>query len=159
MDNFFQYFYQDIGRVFQSLIDLFSAFGNFLNYLLNFPMRMDKIKENSDGFGVWEWILLFVVNLILLALIVLMVIGIVKLCKKYLRFGVSPKKYDEVVKQVRTLQRDLIRANYEKDRLLAMRVAELSGEQLPNLDGEEQNEEDVSDNAREIRAHFSFIYC
>ena len=68
MDNFFQYFYQDIGRVFQSLIDLFSAFGNFLNYLLNFPMRMDKIKENSDGFGVWEWILLFVVNLILLAL-------------------------------------------------------------------------------------------
>ena len=142
MDNFFQYFYQDIGRVFQSLIDLFSAFGNFLNYLLNFPMRMDKIKENSDGFGVWEWILLFVVNLILLALIVLMVIGIVKLCKKYLRFGVSPKKYDEVVKQVRTLQRDLIRANYEKDRLLAMRVAELSGEKLPDLDGEQQEEEE-----------------
>ena len=128
MDNFFQYFYQDIGRVFQSLIDLFSAFGNFLNYLFNFPMRLDIFKSYSDKFGVWEWILLFVVNLILLALIVLMIIGIVKLCRKYLRFGVSPKKYDEVVKQVRSLQRDLIRSNYEKDRLLAMRVAEFSGE-------------------------------
>ncbi|MBQ7319988.1 MAG: hypothetical protein IJW97_07430 [Clostridia bacterium] len=141
MDNFFQYFYQDIGRVFQSLIDLFSAFGNFLNYLFNFPMRMDIIKSYSDKFGVWEWILLFVVNLILLALIVLMIIGIVKLCRKYLRFGVSPKKYDEVVKQVRSLQRDLIRSNYEKDRLLAMRVAEFSGEKLPNFDDEAPEEE------------------
>ena len=35
------------------------------------------------------------------------------------------KKYDEVVKQVRNLQRDLLRANYEKDRLLQMKVAEL----------------------------------
>ena len=33
MDNFLQYFYQDIGRVFRAFIDIFGAFFNFLNYL------------------------------------------------------------------------------------------------------------------------------
>ena len=40
----------------------------------------------------------------------------VKLFKKIFRFRISPKKYDELAKQVRNLQRDLIRANYEKDK-------------------------------------------
>ena len=35
------------------------------------------------------------------------------------------KKDDEMVKQLKHLQRDLLRANYEKDKLLQMRVAEL----------------------------------
>jgi len=43
MDSFLRYFYQDIGRVFRALLDVFSSFFNFLNYLLNFPMRMDII--------------------------------------------------------------------------------------------------------------------
>ena len=33
-----------------------------------------------------------------------------------------------MAKQVRQLQRDLLRANYEKDKLLAMKVAQLGGD-------------------------------
>lgn len=147
MDNFLRYFYQDIGRVFRALIDMFVAIGNFLNYLLNFPMRMQIISEYDEQFSTTEWILLLVVNLILLALIVLLLVGLVKLCKKIFRFRISPKKYDELVKQVRSLQRDLIRANYEKDKLLAMRVAQLSGdsstlEELGVPEDEAASEED-----------------
>ena len=39
----------------------------------------------------------------------------------------SVKQYDEMTKQVRNLQRDLMRANFEKDKLLQMRIAELGG--------------------------------
>ena len=146
MDNFFRYFFQDIGNVFRALLDMFVAIGNFLNYLLNFPMRMEIIKKYNESFSTLEWILLFIVNIILVALIVLMFVGLFRLCKKIFRFRISPKKYDEVVKQVKSLQRDLIRANYEKDRLLAMRVAELSGgEAAPDFDdltdGEQESEE------------------
>ena len=151
MDNFLRYFFQDMGRVFGALWEVIAAIGNFLNYLLNFPMRMEIIKQYDDQFSTFEWILMLVVNLILIALIVLMVIGIVKLCKKLFRFRISPKKYDELVKQVRNLQRDLIRANYEKDKLLAMRVAEFSGDgsvledfsegDEPEEQGEETEEE------------------
>ena len=51
MDNFLRYFYQDLGRVFRAFTDIFSSFFNFLNYLLNFPMRMKIIDAYSDDFG------------------------------------------------------------------------------------------------------------
>ncbi len=128
MDNFLRYFYQDIGSVFRAFLDILSAVFNFLNYLLNFPMRMEIIKSHEADFGTTDWILLLVVNLALIAVIVLLIIGLVKLLRKAFRFRVSVKEYDEMAKQVRNLQRDLLRANYEKDRLLAMKVAELGGD-------------------------------
>ena len=149
MDNFFRYFYQDIGRVFQAFIDVFFALGDFLNYLLNFPKRMEIIKAYEEDFETLDWILLLVVNLILIALIALMIFGLVKLCKKIFRFGVSPKKYDELAKQVRNLQRDLIRANYEKDRLLAMRVAQFSGGEEPDPHDDDEKKDDEDDETKD----------
>ena len=78
--------------------------------------------------------MLLVANLLLLALIVLLIFLLVKLVKKLFRFRIPVKKYDEMVRQVRQLQRDLLRANYEKDKLLAMKVAELGGDKQAVLD-------------------------
>jgi len=148
MDSFLRYFYQDIGRVFRALLDVFSSFFNFLNYLLNFPMRMDIIDAYEEDFSTTDWILLLVVNLALIAIIVLMVWGIVKLCKKVFRFKVSAKEFDTMKSQVRSLQRDLLRANYEKDKLLSMRLAELGGGvvDVPNLEDEDTDEEQQDEN-------------
>ena len=141
MDNFLRYFYQDIGRVFRAFMDILSAFFNFLNYLLNFPMRMEIIRSYEGEFGTMDWIMLLVANLLLILVIALLILGLVKLCRKLFRFRVSVKEYDAMQKQVRTLQRDLMRANYEKDKLLAMKVAQLSDGQMPeNLDLEETDE-------------------
>jgi len=41
MENFLKYFFQDFGNVFRSFLDIFISFFNFLNYLLNFPMRVE----------------------------------------------------------------------------------------------------------------------
>ena len=128
MDNFLSYFFQDFGRVFRAFIDIFSAFFNFLNYLLNFPMRMEIIKSYEEDFSTIDWILLLVANLALLIVLVILVILFIKLMKRILRFRIPVKEYDNMAKQVRSLQRDLIRANYEKDKLLSMRVAELGGD-------------------------------
>ena len=105
MDSFLKYFYQDIGRVFRAFTEIFSAFFNFLNYLLNFPMRMQIIKSYSDDFGTMDWIMLLLANLLILGLSVLLVIFLVRLVRKLFRFRVSPKEYDAMAKQVRSLQR------------------------------------------------------
>ena len=147
MDNFLRYFYQDIGQVFQAFVDAISAFFNFLNYLLNFPMRVEIIKSYSKEFGTGDWILLLIANLALIAVAVLLILGIAKLVRKIFRVGISPKKYDALAKQVRDLQRDLLRANYEKDKLLAMKVAELGADAemakalLSEIAPEEEQEE------------------
>ncbi len=142
MENFLRYFYEDIGRVFEAFVDIFSAFFTFLNYLLNFPMRMEIIKEHEASFTTTDWILLLVTNILLIVLIVVLVYLLVYLLRRIFRFRVPVKQYDEMVKQVRNLQRDLIRANYEKDKLLAMKVASL-GLGPDGLDlSEEENEEE-----------------
>ncbi len=146
MENFLRYFYQDLGRVFRAFLDVLSSFFNFLNYLLNFPMRMEIIAAYESSFTKKEWIMLLVANIALILIIVLLVVGLLKLFRKIFRFRVSAKKYDEMVKQVRTLQRDLMRANYEKDKLLQMRMAELGG----GIDQEPENlEEDQHGDAPE----------
>ena len=127
MDNFFRYFFQDIGRVFRAFVDIISACFNFLNYLLNFPMRMKIIQAYDSEFTVLEWILMFVVNILLIVFIVGLLIGIGKLLGRIIPRHMSAKKYNEMTAQIRDLQRDLLRANYEKDKLLAMRMAELTG--------------------------------
>ncbi len=125
-DNFFKYFFQDIGNIFNTFID-------FILSIFNYVLRLEMIR--SSEFNAWEWVLVVLVNLILLALIVIGVIALFRLAKRIFRFGVSPKKYDDLLAKVRTLQRDLIRANYEKDRLLAMCAAELGGDApMPQLD-------------------------
>ncbi len=134
MDNFLRYFFQDIGRVLKAFLDMVLDFFTFLNYLLNFPMRMKIIEQYAPDFGTVDWILLLIANIVLIAFIVGLLWGLVKLFRRIFRFRVPVKKYDEVVKQVKDLQRDLIRANYEKDKLLAMRVAELGGPDIVNQD-------------------------
>ena len=125
MDNFFRYFYEDIGRIFGAIWELLKAIFNVFNYLFNFPMRMKLIEEHADDFGTADWILLLVAHLILLALTIVLVVLLVRWMRRLLRFRVPVKKYDELKRQVQQLQRDLIRANYEKDKLLALKVAEL----------------------------------
>ncbi len=140
MDNFFEYFFQDIGNIFTSFI-------SFLGAVFNYAFRLEMIKSHSEDFSPWEWVLTVLVNLILAALIIIALYWLFRLLKRIFRFGVSPKKYDDLLQKVRSMQRDLIRANYEKDRLLAMRMTEIGGNPADEVmpAEEEQNAEEETD--------------
>lgn len=151
MDHFFRYFIQDIGRIFYAFLDIFSAIFTFFNRLLNFPERMEIIRASEGEFKTLDWIMFFVANLALVALIILLIVLLCKLSKRIFRFRVPVKKYEELERQVKNLRKDLIRANYEKDKLLAMRVGELgmgSPDDFPteeeNGDGSAEGEEQVT---------------
>ena len=142
-DHFFEYFFQDIVNIFRSFVD-------FIVSIFNFALRIEIIRSHADDFTPLEWGLTIIVNLLLIALILLAIFGLYKLIKRIFRFGVSPKKYDDLLKKVRSLQRDLIRANYEKDKLLAIHIAELGGDgsELDHLnvgDKNENEEEETSE--------------
>lgn len=137
MDNFLRYFFQDIGRVFRAFLQIITAFFNFMNYLLNYPMRIAIIKQYEPDFTTTDTVLVIVANLLLIVLIALLLFLLLKLFRFVFRFRIPVKKYDAMVKQVQNLQRDLIRANYEKDKLLALKVAELG------LDPDKVNMNDV----------------
>ena len=136
MDNFLRYFIQDIGQLFYDFIDIFSAVFRFLFRLVDFPGRMEIIKANNSEFTTLDWILLLITNLALVAIIVIAVIFLIKLLRRIFRFRIPVKKYDEMVKNVQNLQKELIRANYEKDRLLAMHMEPIGGKTGPEPEPE-----------------------
>ena len=154
MDNFLKYFYQDIGRLFRALLDILAAFFNFINYLFNFPMRLELIREYNQNFSTGEWIMLVITEIALFGIAAILVVFLLKICRKVFRFRVSVRKYDELAKQVRNLQRDLLRANYEKDRLLEMKVAELGvpKEQLLEDETEHTDEKKSGEEAMPVQA-------
>ena len=121
MDNFLKYFYQDFGRIFRAFLEVLKALAELLNTMLNFPLRIKIIQSYDSEFGTVDWILLFGSQILLIAIIIIIFYFLVKLLRKIFRFHVPVKKYDALVKQVQNLQRDLIRANYEKDKLFAMK--------------------------------------
>ncbi len=125
MDHFLQYFFQDFGRVFRSFAEVFSAFFNFLNYLLNFPMRMEIISEYNEEFSKAEWIMLLIANILLVAIIVVALVYLAKVLRKVFRFRIPVKKYEEMERQVKTLRQELIQANYQKDKMLNRLVADI----------------------------------
>lgn len=153
MGNFMQYFFQDFGRAAQCVWNAISDILMFLYYFLNLGSVAEIIEYHSKDFGVMDWVLVIVVNLIRLALIIVAIILLVKLGRWMFRFRVPIKQYDDMVKQLKNLQRDLMRANYEKDKLLAMRMAELgvnpgAPEVLEEEPAEEEKEAYVLENNR-----------
>ena len=136
MDNFYNYFTEDIGRVFQALVEVISAVFNFLNYLFNFPMRMNIIKEHSETFSTTDWVMLLIANIMIIAVCVLIIYFVGKLIRKIFFGGISRKEYEKMAVQVRSLQRELMRSNYEKDKILSMKM----GEYEPPEEEEEKKE-------------------
>ncbi|MBQ2998695.1 MAG: hypothetical protein IJD62_06795 [Oscillospiraceae bacterium] len=149
MSNFFDYFKEDIGQVFQSFVEVLSSIFNFLNYLFNFPMRMNIIKEHSEGFGTTDWIMLLIANVMIIAICCLIIYFVGKLIRSIFFGGISKKEYERMSAEVRTLQRDLLRSNYEKDKILAMKMGdrELPPEEEENP--EEEGEEGAEENSEE----------
>ncbi len=155
MDNFLRYFFQDVGRVFRSFLEILIAFFDFLNNLLNFPMRYEIIKSYEDSFTIGEWVMVVITEIVLVAIAVLLAVLLFKLLRKIFRFRVPVKQYDEMVKQLKNLQRDLLRANYEKDKLLQMKTAELGVPQQEILDElfEEKEEGEEAENVPDYQSN------
>ncbi len=125
MDTFLKYAYQDLGLIFKAFIDIFVSIFNFLNTLLNFPMRMKIIEAYAPDFDIPSWILVGLVNLLLLAVIVGAIFLLVKALRKLFRFRIPIKEYDRMKDEVAKLNREVFKLNYEKDKILAMKVAEM----------------------------------
>ncbi len=125
MEGFFKYFYQDMGLILKAFVEIFTSFFGFLNTLLNYPMRMKIIQSYSPEFGVMDWILLGIVNLLLVGLIVLIIFFIIKGLRRLFRFRIPIKENEKLKEDVRKLTREVYKLNYEKDKILAMKVAEL----------------------------------
>jgi nitrate reductase cytochrome c-type subunit len=138
-----------MGLILQAFLNIFVSIFNFLNVLLNYPMRMKIIKSYSPDFGVGDWVLLGISNLLLLAVIVLGAYFIIKQIKKLFSFRIPAKENERLKAEVAKLSREVFKLNYEKDKILAMKVAEMGIKPGDLMFSEEDIEGQQADNKEE----------
>ena len=85
----------------------------------------------------------------LVCLCCLVIYFVTKLVRKVFFGGISRKEYERMSHEYRSLQRDLLRANYEKDKILAMKMGDpdleaLAQENKEGETGEEGNQEETA---------------
>lgn len=133
MDAFFQYFFNFMNNIFASLWGILVAIWDAITEILNIKFYIDLFKTYKDDLSVGGWIAALLAHLLILAIFVLLIYLIVRGLRVLLRFKVPVVEYEQMKDEIVKLKREILKVNYEKDKILAMKINELGMEANPDL--------------------------
>ena len=120
LDWFFAFLTTMIGGIWKIISGIFGG----LFQIFNVVNYINQIKSYKDGFGVVDWIFaIFSLVLVLAiwgAVIYLLILGI----RKYIRFRKSAVGNEDLLEEVATLHRDVLKLTKEREKLLAMKIGQ-----------------------------------
>ena len=142
MDTVFKFLFQFLGQFFGSIWNgIVSVLGAF-----NIPEYISIINRYTTSLGGLAWVVAIIAIVLLVAVIGFLVFLIVVSLKKFFRNKRARKDTGSLVQEVQALNREVMRLNLEKDKILSMKVSqiglnpneisELTGEELETLNGE-----------------------
>lgn len=153
MDAFFNYFYNFMNDVFGYLWAIVVAIKNAIVGILDIKFYIDLFKSYKDDLTPGGWVAALLTHIIILLIFILLIYLIVRGLRVLFRFKVPVVEYEAMKDEVVTLKREVMKANYEKDKILAMKVSEMGMEVNPDLlnteDPEKKGEE--ADKEEELR--------
>jgi hypothetical protein len=133
MVEFSRYYIEFLGTLWDNIRTLFTdcIIGFWVRIFYTDPKQYIKnlrtwAWENSD-WKVSDWIALVLVTLVNVALIVLFIIWIIQLCRRYFRFRKKEVEKDDLVQEVAILNQKVIELIDEKNKILALRVSQIGG--------------------------------
>ena len=152
MNAFFYYFYNMMGHIFGLLWNIILSIKDAIVGIFNIKYYIDLFKTYMKDLSPFGWVAAIVAHIVVIAIFVLLVYLLIRLIKVILRFKAPAIKYEKLKDEVVELKREVMKANYEKDKILAMRISELGIEADPELlqsKLDAQFEEDEAKNAQE----------
>ncbi len=147
MDAYFNYFYNFVRHIFDSLYELGKTFVECIVTLLDLQFYQKLANSYYKDLSPLGWIAYIVTHILIYILIALIIYLIYKGLKVLFRFKVPVVKYEQMKDEVVTLKREIMKANYEKDKILAMKISEM---------GLKVNEE-LLDNNPELKEMYSGV--
>lgn len=133
MNAFFYYFYTVMEHVISLFIKVLVAIWNFLVALVDVPYYLDVFRTYKGELTAAGWVCVVVVHILILALQVLVIFLIYKGIKILFRFKVPVVEYEKMKDEVVRLNREVLKTQYEKDKILAMKVSEIGMQVNPEL--------------------------
>lgn len=151
MDTVFKFLFEFLGQFFGSLWSIITGLFTGIGGAFDFSAYINIINAYTTELGGLAWGIAILAILLLVAVLVLFVWLIVASVKKFIRSHRRRKDTDSLVKEVQALNKEVMRLNLEKDKILSMKVsqiglnpneiAELTGEEIESLNGENKEEE------------------
>lgn len=145
--DFFGQFLEGVVVIFQGLIfGIIKAF-NFIDY-------GDTITSYSNELGGWFWIVGILCIILVFSFLGGLFFLVFKFVRKITQISRKAGNQDALVKEVNALNKEVMRLNLEKDKILSMKVSqiglnpnelsELTGDEMESLNGEAKDGEGES---------------
>lgn len=133
MNAFFYYFYNFMRSIFEHIWNVLVAIKDALIGIFDIRYYVELFNTYKDDLSPFGWIAAIIVHILLFLLLALFAFLIWKGLKVLFRFKVPVLEYEKMKDEVVTLKREIMKANYEKDKILAMKISELGMEVNPDL--------------------------
>ncbi len=150
MDTVFKFLFEFLGQFFGSLWSIITGFFGGIGGAFDIPAYINIINAYATELGGLAWGIAILAIVLLLALLGFIVWLIVVGIKKFIRSHRRRKDTDSLVKEVNALNKEVMRLNLEKDKILSMKIsqiglnpneiAELTGEEMEQLNKGEEEE-------------------
>ncbi|HRT82981.1 MAG TPA: hypothetical protein P5127_07450, partial [Oscillospiraceae bacterium] len=130
---------------------IIKGIGIGIKNIFDIPKYIAIFKSWSGEFGAAGWVLAILSVLVVLLVLAGLVALFIMLLRKFLRFRKTVVDQEELLNEVASLNRDVIRLTTEKEKILAMKVSQLGlrpGES-PYEDIEEQKEGEEGEKSEE----------
>ena len=156
MVGFLDWFFAFLTTMIDGIWMIISGIFGGLFQALNVVNYYDQLKNYTGGFTAVDWILAIFAMLLVIAiwgiLIYLLVIGI----RKYLRFRKSAVGSEELLEEVATLHRDVLKLTKEREKLLALKIGQtdVSIKDLDDILSETGEESEEGEETGELLPRF-----
>lgn len=154
MDTVFKFLFDFLGQFFGSLWSIITGFFGGIGGAFDFPAYINIINAYTTELGGLAWGIAILAIVLLVAVLVLAIWLIVVGLKKFIRSHRRRKDTNSLVNEVQALNKEVMRLNLEKDKILSMKVSqiglnpneisELTGEELEALNNGEEEQENGS---------------
>lgn len=125
MNAFFYYLYTVMEHIAELFMDAVFALGDLIIGVIDIPYYIGIFKTYRGDLNVAGWICLVIVHILILALIFLICYLIYRGLRILFRFKVPVVEYEKLKDEVVRLNREVLKTQYEKDKILAMKVSEM----------------------------------
>lgn len=123
MNAYFYYFYDFMRSIFDNLYNLIIAFKDCIVGILDIQFYQKLANSYYKELSPIGWIAYILTHILIYILIALVIFLIYKGLKVLFRFKVPVVEYERMKDEVVQLKREIMKANYEKDKILAMKIS------------------------------------
>ena len=160
MKTFIQYFYEILTQFFSGFISIFKGIINGIKKIFDIGAYIKIATNYKNDFNISEWILFGLSILVLLVFVGLVVLLIVFIVRKLLRFRKTIVEQESMLDEIADLNGRVATLMKEKEDILAMKVSQLglkpdesSTIEGENKEGESEEELDTNTSIRFAKLH------